>query len=130
MSGEEFGVRPEAVDLADGVPVGRRKARLVGRVPCRVGEALVGEEHLGARVGDDPGDLGGDEVVVDRDQVEPGLAGGEVRGEELGAVGQDDGEGVTAFQSGRAQAVHELVGGGVQAARGPGRTVGGGEDRA
>lgn len=65
--------------------------------------------------------------MVDGDEVEAGLGGGQVGGEELGPVGQDDGEGVAAFEPCGAQAVDEAVGGGVQAAGAPLLAVGGDE---
>jgi hypothetical protein len=119
LSVEELGVRAETGDRADRVTVSDGQLRLVRGGGRGRREPLVGDEHPGARVGDDPGDLGADEVVVDRDEVQTGLGGGEVRGEELDPVGQHDGEGVALLQSCRAQPVNELVDGGVQASGGP-----------
>ncbi len=70
---QQFGVRAEAVDRTDSVTVARGQFRLVRGGGGGFGEAFVGDEHLGAGVGDDPGDLRADEVVVDGDEVEPGL---------------------------------------------------------
>lgn len=126
---EELGVGPEAAGRTDGVAVGRGQLRLVRRLPGRLGEPLVGDQHLRAGVGDDPGDLRSDQVVVDGDEVETGLGRGEVGGEELDAVGEDHGEGVAAPQSCRTQPVDELVARGVQPSGGPLLAVGGDQDR-
>ncbi|GAA3075691.1 hypothetical protein GCM10020000_71190 [Streptomyces olivoverticillatus] len=119
MSAEQRGVGAEARDGADGVAALVRQPGLVGGCDGRVGPAFVRDEHLGAGVGDDPGDLGCDEVVVDGDEVEPGLGGGEMGGEELGAVGQHHREGVARAQPRGAQSVDEPVGRGVQPAGAP-----------
>lgn len=130
LSVEEFGVRAETLDGADRVPLRRSELRLVGGVPGGVGEAFVGDQDLGPGVGDDPGDLGSDEVVVDGDEVEARLRGCEVGDEELDAVGQDDGEGVAAFEAGGAQSVDEAVGRLVQPPGGPLLAGGGDQDDA
>ena len=51
-------------------------------------------KRAGLAVVDDVGDLGPDEVVVDRREVPAGLHGGEVQGEHLDAVGQHGGDAV------------------------------------
>ncbi len=61
-------------------------ADLLGGGRALVGEALVRDERLRLAVLDDVGDLGPDEVRVDRDEVEPGLEHGEVELEDLHAV--------------------------------------------
>ena len=109
----------------------RGQLGLVGGGRGRVGEPFVRDEHLGAGVGDDPGDLGADEVVVDGDEVETGLGGGEVGGEELDAVGQDDGEGVAAFAGPAARSPWtSRLDVGVQPSGGPLLAVGRDQDRA
>lgn len=55
-------------------------------------------------------------MVVDGYEVEAGLGGGEVGGEELDAVGEDDGECVALPEPGRTQPVDQVVGSGVQPA--------------
>jgi hypothetical protein len=105
LSPEELLVGAETGHVADGVAVSGGQVRLVGGVGRRVGEAFVGDEHLGAGVGDDPRDLGADEVVVDGDEVETRLGGGEIGGDEFRAVRQDDGERGDAFEARRAQPV-------------------------
>ncbi len=89
------GQRREADDLADGEARRRRYLRFVGGVEGHVGEALVGDEHLGPRVLKDVGHLGCHQMVVDRDQVPTGLQGGQVELEDLYAVGEQGGDNVT-----------------------------------
>ncbi len=130
LSVEELGVRPEAVDVTDGVAPRPRQLRLVRGVPGRLREPLVRDQHLRPGVGDDPGDLRADQMVVDGDEIETGLGRGEIRGEELDAVGEDHGERVAALQARRAQPVDQPVARGVQPARGPLLAVRGDQDRA
>ena len=77
---DQLGERPEARRSS---PTAKRlvggDVGLVGRGRRTLGEALVADEHLGLAVADDVGDLGADEVVVDRREVEPDLQRGEVR---------------------------------------------------
>ena len=56
-------------------------------------------KHLGVAVVDDVGDLGADEVVVDRREVEPDLHGAEVELDHLDAVGQHAGDGVARLEA-------------------------------
>ena len=86
LAGLEVVVGPEAVNVADGEALLLREPDLVGGGRALVGEPLVGDEHLRLGVLDDVGDLGPDEVGVDRDEVEAGLQRGEVELEHLHAV--------------------------------------------
>jgi len=85
------------------------EAGLVGGRLHRRGEALVGDQDLGLGVVEDVGDLGTDEVVVDRDEVPPGLQDGQVDLDHLHRVGQHDGDGVAGAQAWSAQAVDEWL---------------------
>ena len=85
-------------------------ARPRRRRPGHLGEPLVGHERLGLRVLQDVGDLGTDQVVVDRDQVPAGLQGGQVELEHLHPVGEEGGDHVPGLEAEAAQPVDHLVG--------------------
>jgi hypothetical protein len=69
----------------------------------------VGHEHLGLRIADDVGDLGADQVVVDRHQIPARLQTGQIQLDHLGAVGEEGGDGVALLQAQGAQAVDDPV---------------------
>ena len=100
----------EAGDVTDGQAARGGDLGLIGGVEAGVGEALVADEDLGPGVLQDVGDLGGHQVVVDGHDVPPGLHGGEIDLEHLGAIGQDEGDGGALAQAQLAQSVHDLVG--------------------
>ncbi len=96
-------------DRADGeAPIGV-EARSPPRRWRSLREALVADEGRGLAVVDDVGDLGSDQVVVDRREVPTCLHRREVEGEHLGAVGQHRGHDVARGQAERAEPVHEAV---------------------
>ena len=93
------------------------------------GEALVADERLRLGVADDVGDLGADEVVVDRRDVAADLGAGEVGGEHLDAVGQHEGEGVVGLHARCAwRPLAIRLASGVELAGREDRAVGGDED--
>ncbi len=100
---------PEPGDLADREAGRGGELGLLGRLERHVGEPLVGDERLGVRVAQDVGDLGSDQVVVDRHQVPAGLEGGEVELEHLDTVGQQGGDHVAVPEAELPQAVDDLV---------------------
>ena len=104
------GVGGEAGHVAHGEAPGGGEPGLVGRRRGHVGEALVRDEGLGARVLQDVGHLGRHQVVVDGDEVPAGLEGGQVDLEHLGAVGQQRGDHVAHAEALGPQRVHQLVG--------------------
>ena len=104
------GIGGEAVDVAHREATQGRNGGLVGRRHRGFGESLVGQEDLGSAVLEDVGDLGRHQVMVDGDQVPPGLHRRQVRLDHLGAVGEDGGHHVTLVHALGAQGVHQLVG--------------------
>ena len=122
-------------------PMAKRRRRGVAELGDHlgelVGEALVADQRLGLGVGDDVGDLGADEVVVDRRDVEPDLRSRPGRRDHLDAVRQHEGERVVGPQAegcgGRGDPVGErgqLAGGELGAVGGDERLavgVGGGD---
>ena len=87
---------------------------LVGRGLGVLGEAGVRHEDLGFAVLHDVRDLGPDEVPVDRDEVEAGLADREEQLEHLGAVRQQHRDRVAALEAQGAESVYQLVARGQQ----------------
>ena len=91
LTRDEVGKRSEAGHVTDGEASLRGERDLRRRLGARVAVALVTDEGTGLAVVHDVGDLGPDEVVVDRREVPAGLHGREVQGEQLDAVGQHRG---------------------------------------
>ena len=104
------GVRNEAVAGADSEPRLGAETHLVGRGRCDVGEARVGHERLRARVTQDVGHLGSNEMMVDRYEVPACLKGRQVHLDHLRTVREQRGDHVALFESHGAQRVDQLVG--------------------
>ena len=109
--------RAGLVHVADGEALVRREVDLGHGLGDLVAEPLVTDEDLGVAVIDDVGDLGPDQVVVDRCEVQTDLHGTEVQLDHLDAVGQHARDSVTRRQALGAQAVAHLVGRGEQLTR-------------
>ena len=123
-AGAERGQRGEAGYRARGEPSLLTDSGEVGCLRRHAGEPLVGHERAGAAVGQDVGDLGGGQVPVHRDHVQPGLRGREEQGERLGAVRQHPGHGIAGTQTESLQPAPVPVGQGGQLRVADGRATG------
>ena len=86
------------------------RAALVGeRLGDLVDEVMADDDCLRPGVAEDVGDLGGDEVPVDRHEHDAGVRAGERRLEPLVAVAADDRDRVAGSDAGVAEAVDQAV---------------------
>ena len=123
LAGQQIGEGAEAVHRPDGEAVLDGHGDL-GRGLLQLGrEALVAQQHLGIAVVDDVGDLGPDQVVVDRGDVQADLGRTQVELQHLQTVGDDAGHGVAHLAAQGPEAVADLVGRGQHLARGVGGSV-------
>jgi hypothetical protein len=94
-----------------------REAGLARRRFARRREALVREERPGLGIGQDVGNLGARQVMVDGRDVEATLERGKLEGDHLHAVRQHGREAVALGESEGAKAVHDAMALGRERAR-------------